>query len=702
MATPDPVTNPLHKYASWTYNFSLWWLDIADYNNLVDQKSASASTTLLPNSYVLAEQGGIYTDRRLPATYGLNYNIQDVEFTTIIGLNAQSKSTNLTEGKITIIEPYGVSLLDTLISASWDPASQTYQNYNDRPYMLELDFVGWTDEGKVPDKTIQIFKKRFPIRFTSFKLEITTKGSVYNIGFTAAGHEAYDKHTITTPKIFSITAGTVDEFFNDLSKQWTAHLVNQVMRGQAEWADEIVFEFPDDIIGKSKITSDKQTSISDANTNMATKLDTSKKTFTIPAGTSIIDIISKALAQSEYLQGQLNLLNTPTKQDQTQVLSAFKTSARVKYQGMNKSGVRAPGVFDVLANRRPKQATFVITPYASWNNNHPRNTTQLADPSVNVSKVYNYTYTGKNIDILDLKVNFDSTYFIPVLGYLNKKASVDATASTARETLASAAPDILFGQGFFLKNYPQLFGQTKNPTPLMTRIITNDRNITMGMKNSKTPEAQTTADVVGSLFTRLSGDMMTPEIRIVGDPTLIKQDDWLYVSNSKDDYNSPTTATQAEYVQKTGHVKMDAGDVVCSLKINSPIDIDTDITNQGGIFPPPGTSPSTFDGYYRILIVRNIFTNGKFEQVLRMTRYANGKIIDEYNADKQATEDAVNNSQNNQDKSAGTNTVSLNSGNREEPGPGTFFQPTATTVVTPQYSQTLDANALPNGVQART
>lgn len=675
-----PSPNPMHGFATWTYNFSLWWLDVKDYNELVSNRTPGAIEKPLGNSYVIAEQAGMFPNQRLPSTYGLNYNIQDVEFTTVVGLNAHSKSSNLVEGKLTIVEPYGVSLIDALISASYNPASQTYENYTDRPFMLQLDFSAEDEGGLYVNSKLKVYKKRFPIRIVSVKVEMTQKGTVYTIGFAASGHEAYDKHVVTTPIIFNVTAGTVGEFFTELKNQWHKYYDELFVKKQIKYCDEVVFDIHPEI-RDSKITSDKNTPISEANTNISTKLDTSKKTFTIPQNTSIIDILNKVMAQSDWLQKQLGYakINNPTKQDQTRVLSAFKTTALLKYQGRQGSkGQPEQGVFDTGNNRRPKQITFAINPYASWNNSHPGSGSAFADPSLNVSKKYDYVYTGKNIDILELKINFDTAYFVPVLGDTNSIASMLATASSGADRLATNSPDYQFGQGFFLQMYPQILGAIKNPTPLMTRFIPNNQNITIGLKGAGSAAAQKTGDVIESLYSRLSGDMMTPELRIVGDPTLIKQDDWLYTpSANENSYENNDYGRQDGYqfALKYGHIRMDRGDVICQLTINSPLDIDTDITNQGGVFPPPGSVPSTFNGYYRLITIRNTFQNGKFEQHLRMTRYPNSVMTDFLakntgNAAATST-DPVKTNQDNQNKTGNTNT--LNSNNREA---GIYTAPT--------------------------
>ena len=140
------------------------------------------------------------------------------------------------------------------------------------------------------------------------------------------------------------------------------------------------------------------------------------------------------------------------------------------------------------------------------------------------------------------------------------------------------------------------------------------------------PSAVIAADVVNSAKSGLGqGDMLKVELEVVGDPTLIKQDDWLYAPSPTEStiYNSWDTMGQSEFVKKYGHIRTDAGEAVVSLSINTPIDIDTDWNNTGLVFPLAGSRRSLFSGQYYILKVESKFSGGKFEQTLHLSRYMN-------------------------------------------------------------------------------
>jgi len=148
------------------------------------------------------------------------------------------------------------------------------------------------------------------------------------------------------------------------------------------------------------------------------------------------------------------------------------------------------------------------------------------------------------------------------------------------------------------------------------------------------------------------------DLKIIGDPSLIKQDDWLYVPSPEFgiNYNNVETDSQYSFFSKYGHIRMDTGDVIVNVKINSPIDIDTEIGNEGLMYPQMGVNnqyQSLFSGQYRILTIANKFQNGKFEQTLNLARYINSDIAESFNQDTSARDI----SQQNQTNSNQTNTT---------------------------------------------
>ena len=145
-------------------------------------------------------------------------------------------------------------------------------------------------------------------------------------------------------------------------------------------------------------------------------------------------------------------------------------------------------------------------------------------------------------------------------------------------------------------------------------------------------------------------DMVHIKLGIVGDPTLLKEDDWTYSPSPSvyGDYNAWDTLSQYDFAVMYGHLRMDVAEVIVGLQINTPFDIDTDYNNTGLVFPPMarnGVVTSLFSGRYDIVQIKSKFSKGKFDQVLELNRKFNQEYLDLSPPDSSST------SQGNQKKS---------------------------------------------------
>jgi hypothetical protein len=470
------------------------------------------------------------------------------------------------------------------------------------------------------------------------KLEVTSRGAEYKLDFVPSGAMAHQSTSYsTTPKQFTITADSVEAFFNGpdgLAEQWQAFEQSKVAQKNAISADGIFFKI-DPLIGESKIVNETKVSLAKSNPK-AKNIQLDKATFTIPMGTPILDVITRVMAHSDFLiREQLGLEATLYENsdlfDPTQVFNAFKTTTKLEYGSIDAGGQRQGPAIDLINGRYPKIVTYNIHQYSIWNAKHAAGKL-LTNSYPYTSKYYNYIYTGLNTDIIDLKINFDTTYYTSILAFTNTKAAEDSTEDTElsaadNNAVGSAARPAL-NPAIFSKIFPQL-ATISTVTPLQYQFIVDDVNVTSLMNVKDRPAAQVAADVLKSIYTAQSQEMLKLDLTIVGDPTLIKQDDWLYVPDPRDELDfSDWDVPLDEYAQRYGHIPMDRGQVAVRVIINSPIDMDLDYEggNQGLAYPDLKYSQSLFSGQYIIISITNRFASGKFEQVLNLARIHNDEI----------------------------------------------------------------------------
>jgi hypothetical protein len=659
------IENPLTAWASYSYTWTLWWLDIDDHNNLMNQRDVNGALAWEPsqNSYVVAEDSGLYPDRRLPTTFGLNYQIQDVKFTTTFTPTALVRGSNLTEGSLTILEPMGCSLIDSLVSASWN--GKEFTNWVEHPYMLELNFKGYSDKGNsIPDSLMPLYRKRFPIILKSIKTEVNSSGAIYRCSFAPTGATAHFNEYSKVPKNITVVAGTVQEFFDIGNPKSLTAQINKFWKDQIpskmSVADAIIFDI-DLSIYKSKIVYDKQNNLTTSNT-AGVNLDLTKATWTIAAGTPITDVISRVIAQSDFIvQAQLKLNTPDATGNQTTPFNAFKILTKTEYAGIDAAGNKKLNAFDYVRGSYARYITYKIHQYSTWSSPHPA-MPLFADSRKNTVKAYNYTFTGQNTDIVELKLNFDLTYYKPTLSWTHTVAETKPTPDTKLNT-AVAANQVNITPSLLSRVVTQL-ASVPNATTTKVRAVINNPNITRGMNTLNTPQGQIGADVINSVYTT-DVNMLVAELVIVGDPTLIKQDDWLYVPSPTESnlYNNWTNEGQDTFIEKYGHFRGDVGELPILLQVNSALDMDTELTKQGLAFPDPSNSVNAtlFSGQYTLNRVHSIFEKGVFTQKLEMAKAANSAYVDSYVREKANRSPKINLNQTNQLATASTNGVVANS-----------------------------------------
>jgi hypothetical protein len=702
-----PVPNPLHQFASYSYALSLWWLDKGDLNNLANctDVADALSYKLSNKSYVLAEDSGLYPDQRVPASGGLNYYISDLKMNTTIEPSSGTGQTNEINGSFVITEPYGCSLVNVIVAQS--KAETAAANHVMQPYLLQVDFFGYDDAGNpIPKEQTELYRKRLPIRIINMKIDFNNGGSKYACEYVPCSHEAWKANAAKLPHAMTIVAGTFGELFTEIEKQYNQHYLDQVVvKGVAQYADSIHFDIDPDIAASPIVNPDKQ-SLSQSNPN-ATDTDLKKSPFNFTYGEDIEKIIQKIFSQCDFWIGDQIGVSGRAQSNQTQASNAtitntYKTVVQVLHQGVTGSGAIVNNELDIIRCQYPYRYTFKIHQYATWGGTHPLDKSGLADSRGYVTKQYNYVYTGQNTDIIDLKANFNLDYFTAVMAYTTNQSAAKVTPNTANDVQAQYA----LQSGYALT--PSLLINTVLPqlkdvsvlSPSRVQAVVQNMNISSGL--GQNAPAITGMDVLKSK--QFKSDMVTVKLEIVGDPTLLKQDDWLYCPspNTSTEYNNWNAMSQYDFAVKYGHMRMDTAQVIVGLQINTPLDIDTDYLNTGLMFPAMQRDnnqvTSLFSGQYKIVVIKSSFTGGKFQQHLELARIMNQELP---NATQPNT-DATSRSQQNQKESVPTNnTAGTSKPVSETPGADILNGPAPAPIVILPMTPTLNTNALPNGVQAR-
>ena len=204
--TGGPIKNPLTKYASYNCIFTLGVLS--------NTELAHPDSTYRINgpAIVVLKSGGTGNQQvktALEASMGITgeYYIDDVEIDSIIAPSQKTKQTNATNLSFTVHEPYSMGMfLQSLYEAALQGG---HRNYLDAPYLLDLNFIGWDNDGNV--SSVPRARRMFPLKFTNVTFEVTAGGSVYNVEAIPWNEQALSDETQTVKEDFDIKGETVAE-----------------------------------------------------------------------------------------------------------------------------------------------------------------------------------------------------------------------------------------------------------------------------------------------------------------------------------------------------------------------------------------------------------------------------------------------------------------------------------------------------------
>jgi len=324
-------------------------------------------------------------------------------------------------------------------------------------------------------------------------------------------------------------------------------------------------------------------------------------TVNIPAGTTVDRMIDWAVRNSGYIAEQLKDPTITAEQRQTIISGGNPNTITWLRWFRIIPNIRILD-FDPTTNRYSLDIIFYVKPY-SLSAKHPFYPKGRVPGFV---KKYDYIFTGKNKEVIDLQIDFNTLYLVEMT--TNRTKSRQPQTGTPGDGSATARPDYA-ANSYPNPNVQQLPNNAIAPVPLG---MISDQAAT-SIRAGGIPQAAVSAgDLQRSLMLGAKGDMITLNMKIVGDPHFVKQDD-IFIGQSLD---APT----GQFINNSSgsSLYMDGGELYVFVNFQSPVDYDetkgiADITNSRYRY-------SEFSGVYKIITVDNSFANGKFEQTLTLAK----------------------------------------------------------------------------------
>lgn len=234
--------NPLEEYASFNNIFTLGVLT-PEQINFPDRTYRQNGS----DAIILRSGGGAGSKKVTTAFESqgkVEYFIDNLDIDSIITPRRSIGSTNATTITFEVMEPYSMGLfLQSLMEGALQAG---YANYINASYLLQIDFVGYDDEGNA--KKIDGTTRYYPIKFVDIKFNVTGGGCTYQCQAIPYNEQAFSDVVQQIKTDVAPTGATVYELLQTGENSLTS-IINRRARerasaGEISTPDEVVIIFP--------------------------------------------------------------------------------------------------------------------------------------------------------------------------------------------------------------------------------------------------------------------------------------------------------------------------------------------------------------------------------------------------------------------------------------------------------------------------
>jgi len=597
-----------------------------------DRKVQSAAQTNVDvsNNNISLIQG---FNNRSPGRFDMF--IENVEIDTLMAFTEGSGSTLPTQIKFEVIEPYSVNgFIEAMHVAS---IAAGYPSYLQASFVLKLEFWGYPDNGDFsePEK-IPKTERYFPIGLTGIDVDITERGTRYRCTAVPFNERAFGEPNVIKKPI-QMSGESVAQILGDLIKNINEQVAKSDKDGKSEslgnkhdtysikfpkWSDTEGWTGNTNEIATSKLseilkdnalykmvdpaTTDKPDAYKKQGSSQPTPAQQSKEPEAIkytPGKTvvqfaenmNVHEAISSVIRDSEYTR---NILKDVKKSiDQFGMINYF----------MVKVEVTNLDVINETTKKPFQNFEYVVTPYKVHYTRIPTyGQEQIDDRNLKSLSLrqYNYIYTGKNIDIINFKLNFNTLFFEAV------PAAMGNNDTPAAKTGAAPTNGVVVRQNATPTETVQ---KQEVPTP-PTKVEASPVQATGGNAGQLLNDPYAIlAKKMHSAIIDSKASMITGEIELLGDPFYLATGGvGNYVSTP--DSRGKTKDGEADHI---------FSEVLITINFRNPIDINPD---TGMMIFDPELIP--FSGVYKVNKAASSFKDGTFKQRLEILRIP-GQILDQ-------------------------------------------------------------------------
>jgi hypothetical protein len=481
--------NILDSNANYTYHIR--WSMTSDNDATAITKSgvSSASSTFRNGvgKIIIAESG-----------VTSQYNIIDLEITTLLPGYEKTPQTNEITADMTVVEPYGITLMDNLYNAARNIGISNYLQCHS--YFLEIWFNGY-DENGVTNSNLNNIYKVWQVDIKDIESTTTESGTTYKIKFLVHNMYTTADHVAVLNKAVNIgPVSTIGQFFDQLAVEMTNQNAN-LYEGKKP---KITYKFNTSFAKNWKF----DTAPVNSQRQFSTNGNVNNPTIQLGQGMDVNNIVNFVTSMTQdgqnWSSGSGNANNS----------AGTIGAASLKANGMANLIViygwsEINGPFDTQLNDYPRTVTYTFVQYptsvAIIDLQNAANTRQptvqqarqlsLAQ-SNNFIKHYFWTYTGQNLDINKFELKLSIKDQLAIVQQLGKNTYSNFTVGPQ-----------LNNAGVAIQSETQTNIQKQATVPAQSN---NSGTNLLGLINSSTSALTSAAAIAGSAAQSQTNQILGP------------------------------------------------------------------------------------------------------------------------------------------------------------------------------------------------
>ena len=512
-----------------------------------------------------------------------------------------------------MVEPSGITLLEKIKAAAFNNG---FLDHLDAPYMLTVEFKGFDEFGKAVKENTDFIKRVIPIKLITMDIDVNQGGSYYNIQAIP-----YNEFALTNQFMYPRTSGTLkstnltfrdavqdlQNTLNDQNKQETDGDFNQ-------YPDQYDISISKDLDPDQSLSYETlgQVGMTQKTVNQAPgEEDFTMEMIKFNSSTAVLMLLENLMkTHPKYSAKSFDEWSSAVTKPGTARFNPNEgLSTYFKYFRIRTS-VEPTADFDEIRQTNAKIIRIVIEPYyISAYNLATAGVHQGKNFQSYVAKAYNYIFTGDNVDILNLDINYKVAYYQSKLKDLEAADSRTLSNTKENQIIDSNAPtnrDKYMGGLLPLKS--EAGGYKTSPA-------------------NRTGQVDSRLDQFFDAITNPTADMVVLRMEILGDPAWLGQSQ--FIPATPQNSNGSSTDNNIDFFRggekdniwnpKLKCFNYDVAEPVTNLTFKTP----QDFNDKTGVYELTSAPKGVFSGLYKVTQVEHNFTDGKFTQTLTMIRFNN-------------------------------------------------------------------------------